>query len=320
MTTRGAVSIGPRVAIFAPHPLLTVTMERAATGREHVHFHAGGQGVWVARVAGELGAMPTLCGLIGGETGDLLHGLLDHLPGNRRLVESEAASGCYVTDRRSGDRHVLTVSLSDPPSRHELDELFSRTCAEAIGCGWLVVTNPLPGDALPLELYRDLIADVRANGCRSLVDLSSPRLDSALESEPDLVKLNEWELAEYVVGPVSGPALRAAAERLRDRGARSVLVTRGDQPAFVLTERGAWWLTPPSFTHGFREGCGDAMLGGIVASWAGGSSFEQSMLTGAAAGAANFLRHGIGGASREVIEELTARVTLEPVGAVTSAA
>jgi len=314
-----ASASGPRptVAVFAPHPLLTVTLEREGADREGVHFDAGGQGVWVARTAGELGAVPALCGFIGGESGELLRGLLDHLPGERCLVPTSTASGCHVCDRRSGELEVLSMALSDPPSRHELDDLFARSCSEAIACGWLVVTNPLPADALPLELYRDLVADVRANGCRTLVDLSTPRLDLVLEAEPDLVKLNDWELAEIVQGSVEWSALRTAAEGLRDRGARSVIVTRGERPALVLHNEDAWWLEPPHFARGFREGCGDAMLGGIVAAWSAGASFEKSLLTGAAAGAANFLRHGIGGASREVIEELTQRVTLKPVGIVT---
>jgi 1-phosphofructokinase len=294
-----------------------VTLEREGADREGVHFAAGGQGVWVARTAGELGAAPALCSFIGGESGDLLRGLLDRLPGERCLVPTATASGCYVIDRRSGELEVLSTALSDPPSRHELDDLFSRTCSEAIACGWLVVTNPFPADALPLELYRDLVADVRANGCRALIDLSTPRVDLALEAEPDLVKLNDWELAEIVSAPVSGPALRTAAESLRERGAQSVIVTRGEQPALVLHGEDAWWLESPRFARGFREGCGDAMLGAIAATWSAGASFEQSLLTGAAAGAANFLRHGIGGAAREVIEELTELVTLEPVDAVT---
>jgi 1-phosphofructokinase len=313
------MSPAPRITVFAPNPVLTVTLERQGSDRDTVHFHAGGQGVWVARTAGVLGALPVLCGLLGGESGALLRGLLDRLPGERRLVPSAAPSGCLVTDRRSGERRVLSVSMSEAPSRHELDDLFSRTCAEAIDCGWLVLTNPLPGDALPLELYRDLIADVRASGTRVLVDLSSPRLDSALESEPELVKLNDWELAEYVCGPVSGPALLTAAQRLRDRGAGTVVVTRAEQPALVLSDGGTSWLKPPRFERGFREGCGDAMLGGIVASWAGGASLEDSLVTGAAAGAANFLRHGIAGASREVIEGLRTQVVLEPVDALTMA-
>jgi 1-phosphofructokinase len=136
-------------------------------------------------------------------------------------------------------------------------------------------------------------------------------LDSALRGKPDLVKLNDWQLAEWVRGPVSKPGqLHDAAQRLRERGARAVIVTRGAQPALVLTEDRAWELKPPDLTRGFREGCGDAMMGALAASWAQGESFERAVAVGAAAGAANFLRHGLGSASREVVERLLGSVEL----------
>jgi 1-phosphofructokinase len=303
-----------RIAIFGPHPLLTVSLEREGDDeRERIHFHAGGQGVWVARQAGELGAEPVLCGFVGGEAGALLRPLLERLPGERRLVETASESGCYVVDRRAGTRDALAFTTSDPPSRHELDALFSLTCAEALACGWLIVANPMPAEALPLSVYGDLVADARANGCRTLVDLSSPRLDSALAGGPDLVKINDWELAAYVRGPVSEPhQLRAAAERMRDAGARSVIVTRGEQPAFVLHEQRAWLLVPPRFERGWREGCGDAMMGALAAAWAGGASFEEAAAVGAAAGAGTFLRQGLGSATREVVEELRGAVRVAP--------
>jgi 1-phosphofructokinase len=305
---------GAGVAIFGPNPLLTVTLEIEGSDRQSIHFHAGGQPVWVARMAACLGARPVLCGFLGGESGELLLGLLERVTGEGelRLVATTSASGCYVTDRRSGSRELLAMKLSDPPSRHELDELFSQTCSQAIACGWLVVTNPLPAESLPLEIYDELVANARAGGCRTLVDLSSPRLDSALRGEPDLVKINDWELAEYVRGPVSTPELmRAGAQRLNDGGARSVIVTRGELPALVLHEGRFMQLSPPPFERGFREGCGDSMMGALTAAWARGENFERALKLGAAGGAANFLRRGLGGASREVVEELADQVALE---------
>jgi 1-phosphofructokinase len=54
------------------------------------------------------------------------------------------------------------------------------------------------------------------------------------------------------------------------------------------------------------------MMGALVAAWAGGASFERALVLGAAAGAANFLRRGLGHASREVTEDLAEAVRLEP--------
>jgi 1-phosphofructokinase len=301
------------VAVFAPHPELTVTLEREGADAESVHFHPGGQGVWVARIAQELGAAPVLCAFAGGESGALLSPLLERVCAHVRLVHTQGACGCYVTDRRSGEREVLACVFSPPPSRHELDELFSLTCAEAGACGWLVLTNPLPGDALPVEVYGDLVADATASGARTLVDLSSPRLDSALRGGPDLVRINDWELAEYVQGPVSEAGeLLAAARRVQAAGARRVIVTRGERNGLVLDGATAWELRFPSFARGHREGCGDAMTGAIAAAWARGERFERVVALGAGAGAANFLRHGLGSAKADVIERLADQVALVP--------
>ena len=303
-----------RVAIFGPHPLLSVTIERRGDADE-VHFHPGGQGVWVARTAAEMGAHPILCGFAGGEAGVPLRAVLDPLPGERRLVTTAGSSGTYVHDRRSGRREPVAAALSPPPSRHEVDELFSVTAAAAVAADVLAVCNPLPGDALPLEVYGDLVTDVRANGTPVLVDLSSPRLDSALAGEPDLVKLNDWELAQYVVGPVTAPdERRAAVQRLLDGGARAVLVTRGEEPAWAYRDGQEWEVIPPRFDRGHREGCGDTMFGAIAALWSTGASFEDLLRTGAAAGAAAFLRHGLGSVTRAVVEELCASVRVERRG------
>jgi 1-phosphofructokinase len=305
----------PEIAVFAPNPLLTVTIEREGAERDSIHFHAGGQGVWVAQMAATMGAAPTLCGLLGGESGELLGPLIARALGiaHARLVRTAGANGCYVVDRRSGERQLLAMGVSEPPSRHELDELLSSTCARALSCGWLVATDPFPGDCLPIEVYRDLVADTRAGGCRALVDLSSPRLESALRGEPELVRINDWQLAEWVRGPVSTPELLLqAARQLQAQGARRVIITRGELPSLVVEETQALMLSPPRFEHGFREGCGDSMMGALAAALARGESFDRALVLGAAAGAANFLRRGLGHATRETVDELADAVMLEP--------
>jgi 1-phosphofructokinase len=301
-----------RVAVFGPNPLLTVVVERSGEGADEIHLHAGGQGVWVARMAAELGAVPLLCGFAGGETGAVLEPLLATEPGERRLVPTVGPSGCYVMDRRGGEREVVAIAPSPPPSRHELDDLVAVTMAAALECDLLVVCNSFPPEGIPLDAYCAIVTDVRANGTPVVVDLSSPRLDHALRGGPDLVKLNDWELAQYVDGPVDPPdRLGAAAQRLRAAGAASVVVTRGAEPALCLDGDDAWTITPPRFDHGMREGCGDAMTGAIAAALAGSDNLLEAVRLGAAAGAANFLRRGLGTGDRATVESLLERVQLE---------
>ena len=120
---------------------------------------------------------------------------------------------------------------------------------------------------MPLEIYGGLVADVKANGTPVVVDLSSPRLDSALEGGPDLVKINDWQIAGYISGPVdTEERMRAAMEQAaRGAGAESVIVTRAGEPALALRDGEACELTPPQFERGSREGCGDSMMGALAA-------------------------------------------------------
>jgi 1-phosphofructokinase len=79
-TPDGAGPRGPKVCVFAPAPLLTVTIESSRHGdaddaaeplddEGELHLHVGGQGYWVARMLRTLGIDVVLCATFGGETG-----------------------------------------------------------------------------------------------------------------------------------------------------------------------------------------------------------------------------------------------------------
>jgi 1-phosphofructokinase len=302
----------PKIAIFSPNPMVSIAIESfSADGGDDIHIHPAGQGVWVARMAAELGADPILCGFIGGEVGSVLRPLLEQMPIELRLVETAEPSGAYIHDRRSGEREPVAQSAAFPASRHEVDELFSVTIAAALDCDLLAVCGPYPDNTVPLEMYGSLVADVKANGVPVIVDLSSPRLDKSLEGGPDLVKINDWQIAGFISGPVdTEEQMRAAMERVADGGAESVIVTRAGDPALALRDGRFVELSPPKFGRGSREGCGDSMMGALSATIAAGRDWEDVLRLSAAAGATNFLHSGLGTGSREVIEELAHRVKL----------
>jgi 1-phosphofructokinase len=306
----------PKVAIFSPNPMVSIAIESfSAEGGDDIHIHAAGQGVWVARMAAELGAEPVLCGFIGGEVGAVLRPLLEEMPIELRLVDTAEPSGAYIHDRRSGERKPLSQSAALPASRHEVDELFSVTVAAALGSDLLVVCGPYPDNTVPLEIYGGLVSDVKANGVQTIVDLSSPRLDSALEGKPDLVKINDWQIAGFISDPVdTEERMREAMERVREAGAESVIVTRAGDPALALRDGRFLELTPPRFERGSSEGCGDSMMGALAATIASGREWEDVLRLSAAAGATNFLRSGLGTGSRAVVEELAPRVHLRELG------
>jgi 1-phosphofructokinase len=56
------------------------------------------------------------------------------------------------------------------------------------------------------------------------------------------------------------------------------------------------------------------MMGGVAAGLATGLSMPDALVLGAAAGAANFLRHGLGTGSAEVVRDLVRTVQLREHG------
>ncbi len=120
-----------RVLVFAPSPLLTVTIESRGSEPD-MHIHAGGQGVWVARMVATLGVPVRLCGCFGGETGDLVQVLVEKEEVELVAVTAEVANAAYVHDRRSGEREVVAEMIPAPMSRHEVDQLYGAVVLEAL--------------------------------------------------------------------------------------------------------------------------------------------------------------------------------------------
>jgi sugar/nucleoside kinase (ribokinase family) len=57
------------------------------------------------------------------------------------------------------------------------------------------------------------------------------------------------------------------------------------------------------------------MMGALAAAWARGLPLHDALVLGAAAGAGNFLRHGLGTGRRAVVEELVRQVATRPLDA-----
>lgn len=303
-----------RVVVFGPSPLLEVSLQVDGAGATRISVVAGGQAVWVARMAALLGSEVTLFGLGGGQVGTLVQTLLADQPFRSVIVPTGTESGCFVVDQRHEPATEVASAWAAHPTGEQVETLVDATCeqpAEAV----LVVCNPMLGDALPLPTFTRLVDRATSRGQTVVVDLSTPRLDAALRGGPVLVKLNDWELAELVTAPVSRPGeCRAAVERLQQMGARSVVVTRGGAPACAVDELGTWVeLIPPAVTTGAAAGCGDAMTGALAAAIAAGSPWLQAVRLGMAAGAAHY-RWGDATTQAEV-ESMTAKVRWRAVGA-----
>ena len=301
------------MVVLAPAPQLTMTAEEL-DGQPDIHVHAGGQGVWQARMISSLGATVVLCATVGGETGQVLRHLLGGQDIEPHLRKVSGRNGAYFHDRREGSRDELVEMPADPLQRHELDDLYELTLVYALQAGIAVLAGP-PGDGIvPHSLYCRLTADLTGNGCHVLVDLSGERLSAALEGGPSFVKVSHEELISDGRADSHRLAdLVAAMRKIAEYGPQAVLVSRAAEPAIALVQGKLYAVHVPRLHPVDTRGGGDSMTAGVAASLAQGEPIETALRVGGAAGALNIGRHGLGTGSREAVRALTDRVELRPI-------
>ncbi|GAA3605338.1 1-phosphofructokinase family hexose kinase [Agrococcus terreus] len=304
----------PRILVFAPAPSLTVTVERLGDEAD-VHLHVGGQGVWQARMLVALGAEVVLTCTVTGEVGTVVRHLLDDEGFETVAIERDGIAPAYVHDRREGERVAVVEEDGSSLERHALDDLYSATLREAARADLVILSGPDGDDVLEPDVYRRLAADVRALGTTVLVDLAGPRLEAALEGGVDVLKVSHEELVDdgRVDDGDDEEQLIAAARTLHEEGIALVAVTRADAGSIVVGDAGAWRVSAPQLEPVDTRGAGDSYAAGVASVLAEGGAQADAIRMGAAAGAVNATRRGLGTGDAEAIRAIAEQVELDDI-------
>jgi len=302
------------VAVFAPSPVVTITVEAGAESEPDIHLHAGGQGFWVARMAARLGAKVSLCAPLGGESGTVLGSLLAVEGISVLSVQTEGANGAYIHDRRSGRREVVAETSSPSLTRHELDDLYGLTLAAGLESDVVLITGTASPGILSAEVFQRLCRDLRTNGRLVAADLSGEPLAGALRGGVDFLKVSDEDLViDGRLRTREPQATASVAHDLREEGAASVLVSRSAEPAILLTDDRELEVDGPHFEPVDEQGAGDSLFAGIGVGMGGGLPVEVAVKLGVAAGALNVARHGLGTGHLREITSLSEQVRIDPL-------
>lgn len=277
------------VVTVTPNPSLDRTLEVEALDRgevvraQAVHLDPGGKGVNVSRALVANGHPSRAVLPLGGFEGEQLASLLQELGievAPVRIADSIRSNVTVVEP----DGAVTKLNAPGPSlTDSEVEALLERTVAASQGAGWVAGCGRLP-PGTPDDLYARLVSAVRRAGVRVAVDTSGAALGSVLAAGPDLLKPNETELSEAVgsVLETLGDVV-AAADKLRSRGVRAVLVSLGPNGAVLVDDAGAVHGENGVVVPRSTVGAGDALLAGFLA--AGGEG-PEAVAEGVAWGAA----------------------------------
>jgi tagatose 6-phosphate kinase len=316
---QGAIVARPYVLCVTLNPVLDTSYfvdEMRATYRTEAYrvtHVAGGKGNNVARALGILGVPAVSLVALGGMTGRNVAEVwqADRFEGAPVWVSGETRLQVTVIDRHGTQRAFYAppaVFAADDAARAE--ETFERLLPQANA---VCVCGSSPGTAGD-PLYGRFIQRARERGALTMLDTYGAALRVGLAAQPDIVKVNGAEAAGLLGREVRDRAQqRAALDALRDAGARTAILTLGEQGGLLATQEGIWRAAPPPVGAINPIGSGDAMSAGIVAGLLRGESARDAFRRGMAVAAANTLTWDACRFDALDVDRLLLRVDAQPV-------
>jgi 1-phosphofructokinase family hexose kinase len=310
--------------------ILTVTLNAAIdrtlavpnfhVGRRHRAVEqtavAGGKGVNVARALKSLGRPVLATGTVGGGTGARIIELLDDegITNDFVRINEESRMSTAVIDPTDG---VTTEINERGPalSNAERDRVVERILYLAQGARIVVLCGSLPR-GVPVELYGQLIEDLRRLGVTTVLDTEGEPLRVAMRACPDLVTPNLIEAEELVGHEFADDDDRLTGVReIVALGARDAIITYESGCVALLggdsAERVAYRVSVEPREPLSPIGAGDAFLAGYVAGLYEHHSTEECLRLATACGAESVRHVGAGVIDPREVERLLPEVQAE---------
>ena len=280
---------------FNPAVDLVVSADHINTGAvnrlksEEIYF--GGKGINVSIVLNELGIKSRAFGFIAGFTGEAIENGLASQGIETGFVRLKNGFSRINVKIKSDEETELNGRGPDIPD-DAVAELFERL--EMIKDGdTLVLAGSIP-PSLPSDIYEKILAHLEGRKIRTVVDATKDLLLNVLKYHPFLVKPNNHELGEmFGVKLETTEQIAEYAGKLRDMGARNVLVSMAGDGALLLDENGK--IHTCGVCKGTVKnsvGAGDSMVAGFIAGSENGD-YEYALKLGTACGGATAFSEGL---------------------------
>jgi len=274
-----------------------------------VSVSSGGKSTNVARTLKALQESPLVTGFSGGETGHTIVSFLGEVGIETHIVWTDQATRICTTliddSTACVTELVEKAPLPTPDQWSALDEKLALLLPES--CMMVVAGEPPPGS--PKDIYARFARKAQALEVAVLIDARGETLMQALSRSPMLVKLNNQELAATYGKPIAAEgALCEAAQILISGGAQWVLVTQGEQDAWLLNETLVWRFTPPAVEVLNTVGSGDATTAGVAAGLVHGQAMPDAVQFGIACGSASATTLTPGDLDASLVRQLVPKV------------
>jgi 1-phosphofructokinase family hexose kinase len=272
---------------------------------------AGGRGINVSSVIHSFGGETLAVLISGGDSGKRLQGLLGKCGYRIAVVpvQNEIRTNLTITDK-----HGLTVNLNETGPQLGKAEVarVERVVRDTLDqASWLAICGSIP-PGVPPAFYGKLISMARQKKVKTLLHADGDALREGIAARPTVVSPNQQE-----AGRLLGQTLLTrthyleAAERIRQLGAESVVLTLGSRGAVGAFGDGLMEALAPRVDAVCPIGAGDALMAAYAWARERRTSVADALRWGVAAGTASARLPGMNFASlaqaREIYRQVEVR-------------
>ncbi len=270
------------------NPALDYTMKLSGalvTGETNRSFFEeytfGGKGLNVSYVLKELDVENTALGFYAGFTGQEILRLAKENGITTDFIRLDNGAN-RINMKIKGDKETEINAVGPEIDENAIEELFKKLDELKDGDG-LILSGSVP-KSLADNFYAEILKRLKHKNLLTVVDATGELLTCALCYHPFLIKPNHQELKDLFGDSIS---VEEGAKKLKEMGAKNVLISLGGSGAYLLAENGNTYnIKAPNGKVINTVGAGDSMVAGFIAEYIKSKDFSSALKMGISAGSA----------------------------------
>lgn len=268
---------------------------------------AGGKGINVSIVLGNLGIKSTALGFIAGFTGDEIVRRLHNGGINSEFIKINDGISRINIKLQSIDGTEINGQGPHIDSSH-IEQLMNRLRRLESG-DVLVLAGSIPA-GISDNIYKDIMDMLKDKGVQIVVDATSRLLTNVLEYNPFFIKPNQHELGDiFNVTLNTQEEVIPYALELKKMGAVNVCVSMGGKGAILVADDGnVYKAKAPDGILKNSVGAGDSLVAGFLSGWIEKKDYEYAFRKGVATGSASAFSERL--ATNGEVNDLIGKVTI----------
>lgn len=268
---------------------------------------AGGKGINVSIVLGNLGIKSTALGFIAGFTGDEIVRRLHNGGINSEFIKINDGISRINIKLKSIDGTEINGQGPHIDSSH-IEQLMNRLRRLESG-DVLVLAGSIPA-GISDNIYKDIMDMLKDKGVQIVVDATSRLLTNVLEYNPFFIKPNQHELGDiFNVTLNTQEEVIPYALELKKMGVVNVCVSMGGKGAILVADDGnVYKAKAPDGILKNSVGAGDSLVAGFLSGWIEKKDYEYAFRKGVATGSASAFSERL--ATNGEVNDLIGKVTI----------